>query len=76
MSDEELGEQLVEKGLAGLRKLDHELVLLGHTQRAMLRDVRGVRVLNPGSVGQPRDGDPRLAYALIGESGIELRRIS
>ncbi len=25
----------------------------------------GFRILNPGSVGQPRDGDPRAAYALL-----------
>ncbi len=30
------------------------------------RDLAGVRaLLNPGSVGQPRDGDPRAAYLLL-----------
>jgi diadenosine tetraphosphatase ApaH/serine/threonine PP2A family protein phosphatase len=30
------------------------------------RDLEGLRaVLNPGSVGQPRDGDPRAAYLLL-----------
>jgi predicted phosphodiesterase len=30
------------------------------------RDLEGVRaLLNPGSVGQPRDGDPRAAYLLL-----------
>jgi diadenosine tetraphosphatase ApaH/serine/threonine PP2A family protein phosphatase len=32
-------------------------------------------VLNPGSVGQPRDGDPRAAYAVIEDGRIELKRI-
>ena len=34
-------------------------------------------LVNPGSVGQPRDGDPRAAYALYspGERAIELRRV-
>jgi diadenosine tetraphosphatase ApaH/serine/threonine PP2A family protein phosphatase len=32
-------------------------------------------VLNPGSVGQPRDGDPRAAYAIIEDGRIELKRI-
>ena len=34
-------------------------------------------LINPGSVGQPRDGDPRAAYALVdlGASTITLRRI-
>ena len=37
------------------------------------------RILNPGSVGQPRDGDPRASYAIIAGEGdqltFELRRI-
>jgi predicted phosphodiesterase len=28
-------------------------------------DLRGRRLLNPGSVGQPRDGDPRAAWLLL-----------
>jgi diadenosine tetraphosphatase ApaH/serine/threonine PP2A family protein phosphatase len=34
------------------------------------------RVLNPGSVGQPRDGDPRAAYAIIDNGRIELKRVA
>ena len=40
-------------------------LLLGHTHRQFVRSVDGGTVLNPGSVGQPRDGDPRAAYAVI-----------
>jgi diadenosine tetraphosphatase ApaH/serine/threonine PP2A family protein phosphatase len=34
-------------------------------------------LLNPGSVGQPRDGDPRAAYALVDTAAkrIELFRV-
>ena len=32
--------------------------------------------LNPGSVGQPRDGDPRAAYAVIDDNKIELKRVA
>jgi len=34
-------------------------------------------VMNPGSVGQPRDGDPRAAYALLDLSdlSVEERRV-
>ncbi len=34
-------------------------------------------LINPGSVGQPRDGDPRAAYAIYdsSESRVELRRV-
>ncbi|MHB1417430.1 MAG: metallophosphoesterase family protein, partial [Chloroflexota bacterium] len=30
-------------------------------------------IVNPGSVGQPRDGDPRAAYALLDTAGGTLR---
>ena len=34
------------------------------TEEAPLRLASGRFILNPGSVGQPRDGDPRAAYAI------------
>jgi diadenosine tetraphosphatase ApaH/serine/threonine PP2A family protein phosphatase len=37
--------------------------------------VEGTVVLNPGSVGLPRDGDPRAAYAIIEDNRIELKRV-
>ena len=38
--------------------------------------VEGTVVLNPGSVGLPRDGDPRAAYAIIDDNRIELKRVA
>lgn len=32
-------------------------------------------IVNTGSVGQPRDGDPRASYAVIADNGIEIVRI-
>jgi predicted phosphodiesterase len=40
-------------------------LLLGHTHYPMLRRAGAGTVANPGSVGQPRDRDPRAAYALL-----------
>ncbi|MCD6523390.1 MAG: metallophosphoesterase family protein [Thermococcus sp.] len=40
-------------------------LLLGHTHVPMLKVVEGRRIINPGSVGQPRDGDWRASYAVI-----------
>ena len=40
-------------------------LLLGHTHVPMLKEIGGRRIINPGSVGQPRDGDWRASYALI-----------
>jgi diadenosine tetraphosphatase ApaH/serine/threonine PP2A family protein phosphatase len=41
-----------------------------------LADTR--HILNPGSVGQPRDGDPRAAYALLDSEQLtwESRRVA
>lgn len=51
--------------------------LVGHTHHQFLRVARGALVVNPGSAGQPRDGDPRAAYALVDtDSGrVELGRV-
>lgn len=57
-----------------------ELVLvLGHThvQHAEHYPAEDYLVINPGSVGQPRDGDPRAAYALLDTEtfDVDLRRV-
>ncbi|MCE4619785.1 MAG: metallophosphatase family protein [Desulfurococcales archaeon] len=44
------------------------IIVVGHTHYQFHRYVRGTLILNPGSVGQPRDGDPRAAYAVIDTS--------
>jgi putative phosphoesterase len=41
------------------------LVLLGHTHQAFIYKTRKKVVLNPGSVGQPRDGDCKASYAVV-----------
>ena len=33
-------------------------------------------IVNAGSVGQPRDGDPRACYAIVDENRIELVRVA
>jgi predicted phosphodiesterase len=50
-----------------------QLVLLGHTHVQFEKTVGGVRVVNPGSLGQPKDGDPRGCYALLENRHVELR---
>lgn len=41
------------------------IVLLGHTHVPMLYKFDGGLLANPGSVGQPRDGDPRASFGLL-----------
>ena len=54
----------------------HDLVVLGHTHYAMLRRCGATTIVNPGSVGQPRDRGNAAAWALYdSDSGaVELRR--
>jgi predicted phosphodiesterase len=42
-----------------------KLLLLGHTHMPMIYSLPKGTLVNPGSVGQPRDGDPRASYAII-----------
>ena len=55
--------------------VEADVVCVGHTHMQFNLAVDGVVVLNPGSVGQPRDGDPRAAYAVIDDNKIELKRV-
>lgn len=51
---------------------------VGHTHvPAVFRGRDGKLMINPGSVGQPRDGDPRSAYALldIASAAVRFRRV-
>jgi diadenosine tetraphosphatase ApaH/serine/threonine PP2A family protein phosphatase len=53
-------------------------VIFGHTHLPFARTsaVRGIELVNPGSVGMPFDGDTRAAYALVhDEWRIEHRRV-
>jgi putative phosphoesterase len=40
-------------------------VILGHTHMPMAQRFRSGLLVNPGSVGQPRDGDPRAAWGIL-----------
>ena len=59
-----------------LQNIQTDVVCVGHSHVQFNLQVEGTVVLNPGSVGQPRDGDPRAAYAVIDDNRIELRRVA
>lgn len=48
-----------------LADLDADVVLYGHTHYRLARRVGPTLIVNPGSVGQPRDGIPGAAWALL-----------
>jgi len=62
---------------AGARAGD--VVCFGHTHRPWTRVVDGIRFVNTGSVGRPKDGDWRAGYVLLDVDGaasaVELVRV-
>jgi putative phosphoesterase len=58
-----------------LQHVDADVVCVGHTHHPYVLPVGDKLVINPGSVGQPRDGDPRAAYAVIEDRKVELKRV-
>jgi putative phosphoesterase len=65
-----------------LRQTEANILIMGHTHLPFYADFKeqgeGI-VLNPGSVGQPRDHDPRASYCIINyedeKIGIEIKRV-
>src|SRR5205823_4957649 len=57
-----------------LADVDANVICVGHTHQPYVIEVGDKLVINPGSVGQPRDGDPRAAYAIIEHQRVELKR--
>ena len=53
-----------------------DFLFVGHTHRPFVRRFGDTTVVNPGSVGQPKDGDPRAAYALWRDGEVQLRRVA
>ena len=45
------------------------VLVFGHTHKPWVHDFGGVRFVNCGSVGKPKDGDPRGAFAVLRPAG-------
>jgi putative phosphoesterase len=58
-----------------LEHIDVDFVCVGHTHIPMHLELGGTQVINPGSVGQPRDSDPRAAYAIIEDGVVQFKRV-
>jgi predicted phosphodiesterase len=52
-----------------------EIFISGHTHVQTLHKYGNKTYCNPGSVGQPRDGDPRAAFAVFDSNDFELLRV-
>jgi len=58
-----------------LEGVEANVICVGHTHYPYILEVGDKLVVNPGSVGQPRDGDPRASYAVIENHRVELKRV-
>lgn len=64
-------QQKVSAMLAGISA---KTMLCGHVHIQYRREVDGVEIVNPGSVGIPFDGKTTAAWAIIDDGVVELRR--
>ncbi|MDH4163944.1 MAG: metallophosphatase family protein [Nitrospirota bacterium] len=46
-------------------KIRADVLIFGHTHKPFRKDLDGSIFINAGSVGKPKDGDPRACFALI-----------
>jgi predicted phosphodiesterase len=49
-----------------------DVIAFGHTHKPWWREIEGIHFVNTGSVGRPKDGDPRAGYAVVSmaEAGV------
>lgn len=68
-------EQYVYRVSSELFQDDVDRLFCGHTHVQVLHRIGGRLFCNPGSVGQPRDGNPQAAYAILDRDEVVLRRV-
>lgn len=59
---EDRDERSLERIAAGA---DCDVLVFGHTHKPWTREIGGVRFVNAGSAGKPKDGDPRACWVLL-----------
>ncbi|HEX7595030.1 MAG TPA: metallophosphoesterase family protein [Gemmatimonadaceae bacterium] len=70
---EDRSDAFLEKMAKDLGSRPKDVVCFGHTHRPWQRTVEGVQFVNTGSVGRPKDGDPRAGYVLLTTEGSGVR---
>lgn len=59
---EDLPAEVFQEVLAGV---EADVLLCGHTHKPYYKKIAGKHIINVGSVGKPKDGDPRALYTLV-----------
>ncbi len=78
LPDNELSNLLIEKSSYGVaKKIKSDFIILGHTHIPMIRRINNSMIVNPGSVGQPRDVDTRASFAILNteKRSFEIQRV-
>ena len=71
-----------EKGLSDttLERIAEEIIICGHIHKPYKKEIANKIIINPGSVGDPLDGDNRASYSIIEMLGdnlnVEYQRIN
>jgi putative phosphoesterase len=62
-----------ERWVREIELVNSDVLLVGHTHLPFVRHIGMKKVVNPGSVGQPKTGRPAACYAVCDGGAIELR---
>ena len=73
--NDDLDEYVDNKKITELWEKPFKFFFSGHTHIQRSEKSTGKLYCNPGSVGQPRDGDSRAAYAIIQDGRVYLHRV-
>ena len=60
--------------LAGAEESD--VLVFGHTHKPWVHEYGGALFVNCGSVGKPKDGDPRGAFAILSDGEVTIERVA
>lgn len=66
---EDRSNAFLEKMAKDLGARAEDVICFGHTHKPWQRVVEGIQFINTGSVGRPKDGDPRACYVSLAMDG-------
>ena len=69
---EDRSDDFLAKMAGGIGASGGDMICFGHTHKPWQRTVGSVRFVNAGSVGRPKDADPRACYVIVSANGAEL----
>lgn len=70
-----LDEYLYELSEEYFQSYNFKYFFSGHTHVPIIYEMEKKLYCNPGSVGQPRDGNPKASYAIFDGRGIQIKRV-